>query len=188
IAAQINPGADGARRPPLNLMVGRPAGYRGLDFISYSQAGRAVQAINNPWNAYSEFINLDNSSPDSGAANDRIALRRQSVLDLVREQFDDLKLRGLSSEDQRKLDAHFTAIRSIELQVGAGGLGCGDPALETRARGYENMAARDIERETNYPLIADLQIDILALALACGYTRVGTMHFDRGSGGPTFKW
>ena len=188
IAAQINPGPDGARTPPLNLMVGRPAGYRGLDFISYSEAGRAVQAINNPWNAYSAFINLDNSSPDSGAASDRISRRRQSVLDLVREQFDDLKLRGLSSEDQRKLDAHFTAIRSIEVQVGPGGLGCGDSALETRARGYENMSARDVEREANYPLIADLQVDILALALACGYTRVGTMQFDRGSGGPTFNW
>jgi len=26
------------------------------------------------------------------------------------------------------------------------------------------------------------------MALACGYTRVGTMQFDRGGGGPTFKW
>ena len=24
--------------------------------------------------------------------------------------------------------------------------------------------------------------------LTCGYTRVATMHFDRGSGGPTFRW
>jgi Protein of unknown function (DUF1552) len=188
IAAQINPGSDGARTPPLNLMVGRPAGYRGLDFISYSEAGRAVQAINNPWNAYSEFINLNNSSSDSGAASDRLARRRQSVLDLVRDQFDDLKLTGLSVDDQRKLDAHFTAIRSIEIQVGAGGLSCADGVLQSGARAYENMPSRDIERETNYPVIADLQIEILAIALACGYTRVGTMHFDRGSGGPTFKW
>ena len=187
IAAQINPGAEGARTPPLNLMVGRPGGYKGLDFISYSQGGRAVQAINNPWNAYSEFINLNNSSPDSGAAGDKLARRRQSVLDLVREQFDDLKLQGLSVEDRRKLDQHFTAIRSIEIQAGAG-LSCNDGALETGARPYENMPSRDVERETNYPLIADLQIDILAIALTCGYTRVGTMHFDRGSGGPTFRW
>jgi hypothetical protein len=188
IAAQINPGSEGARTPPLNLMVGRPAGYRGLDFISYSEAGRAVQAINNPWNSYSEFINLNNSSSDSGAASDRLARRRQSVLDLVRDQFDDLKQKGLSVEDQRKLDAHFTAIRSIEIQIGAGGLSCGDGALESGARVYENMPSRDVERETNYPLIADLQVDIMAIALACGYTRVATMQFDRGSGGPTFKW
>jgi hypothetical protein len=188
IAAQLNPGGDGARTPPLNLMVGRPAGYRGLDFISYSEAGRAVRAINNPWNAYSEFINLNNSSPDSGDANARLSRRRQSVLDLVRDQFDDLKRAGLSVADERKLDAHFTAIRAVEVQIGAGGLSCGDTVVEGGARTYENMEPRDVERETNYPVIADLQIEILALALACGYTRVGTMQFDRGSGGPTFKW
>jgi hypothetical protein len=188
IAAQINPGTAGSRTPPLNLMVGRPAGYRGLDFISYSEGGRAVQAINNPWNAYSEFINLNNASPDSGAANDRISRRRQSVLDLVRDQFDELKSKNLSVADQRKLDAHFTAIRSIEVQVGASGLSCNDGALVDAARVYENMDARDVERESNYPTIADLQVDILALALACGYTRVGTLHFDRGGGGPTFRW
>src|SRR5688572_31382091 len=88
IAAQINPGSAGSRTPPLNLMVGRPAGYRGLDFISYSAGGRAVQAINNPWNAYAEFINLNNGSPDAPVASDRLARRRESVLDLVREQFD----------------------------------------------------------------------------------------------------
>jgi hypothetical protein len=188
IAAQINPGTAGSRTPPLNLMVGRPAGYRGLDFISYSAGGRAVQALNNPWNAYSEFINLNNSSPDSGEASDRIARRRQSVLDLVRGQFDDLKLKGLSSADQRKLDAHFTAIRSVEIQAGASGLSCNDGSLVDAARVYEDMPARDVEREDNYPIIADLQVDILALALGCGYTRVGTLHFDRGGGGPTFRW
>jgi hypothetical protein len=188
IAAQINPGAAGSRTPPLNLMVGRPAGYRGLDFISYSEAGRAVQAINNPWNAYSEFINLNNSSAEAPAAGDRLTSRRQSVLDLVRDQFDDLKLKGLSVEDQRKLDAHFTAIRGIEIQVGAGGLSCNDAALGTAAQAYQNMSAQDVQRETNYPLIADLQVDILAMALACGYTRVGTLQFDRGGGGPAFRW
>jgi uncharacterized protein DUF1552 len=188
LAARINPGADGARRPPLNLMVGRPAGFRGLDFISYSEAGRAVAAVNNPWNAYSQFVNLNNSSPDSGAAEDRVGRRRQSVLDLVRDQFDDLKLSGLSSDDRRKLDEHFTAIRSVEIQLGSGGASCSDGALQTAARVYENASGREVEQESQYPLIADLQVEILAMALACDYTRVGTMHFDRGSGGPTFRW
>jgi hypothetical protein len=187
LAARINPGADGARRPPLNLMVGRPAGFRGLDFISYSEAGRAVAAVNNPWNAYSQFVNLNNASPDSGAAEDRVGRRRQSVLDLVRDQFDELKLSGLSSDDRRKLDEHFTAIRSVEVQIGPGGASCSDGALRTAAQVYEN-ASREVEQESQYPLIADLQVEILAMALACDYTRVGTMHFDRGSGGPTFRW
>lgn len=190
LAARINPGADGARRPPLNLMVGRPAGYKGLDYISYSEAGRAVRAINNPWTAYSQFINLAGANTDSnaGAANDRLTRRRQSVLDLVRDQFDDLKLRGLSAEDQRKLDAHFTAVRSVEVQALGGALSCNDPALADAARAFEGMSGQEVEQESQYRLVADVQLDIFALALACDYTRVATMQFDRGGGGPTFRW
>ncbi len=188
LAARINPGPEGARTPPLNLMVGRLAGYRGLDFISYSEAGRAVAGINNPWTAYSQFINLNNASTNAPAASDRLTRRRQSVLDLVRDQFDDLKNRGLSSEDQRKLEAHFTAIRNLEVQITDSAVACNDGTLETGARAFENMARRDLERETNYPRVAELQVEIMALALACDYTRVATLQFDRGSGGPTFRW
>lgn len=190
LAAQINPGSAGSRTPPLTLMVGRPSTYRGLDYISYTEGGRPVAGINNPWNAYAQFINLNNGSTDSGAADDRISRRRQSVLDLVRTQFDDLKLQGLSVADQQKLDAHFTAIRSVELASGqlASGRGCGDGALETRAREFENADERDVQRDPVFPVITDLQVDIMALALACDYTRVATLQLGRGSGGPTYGW
>jgi len=188
IAAQINPGTEGARRPPLNLLVGRPGGYKGLDFSSYSEAGRAVAGINNPWTAYAQFINLNNASPDAAAANDKLTKRRQSVLDLVKAQFDDLKLKGLSSDDQHKLDAHFTAIRNFEIIAGASGLSCGDSTLTTAVQPYQALQKRDVEQNDRYPDITDLNIDILALALACDFTRVATLQFDRGSGGPTFRW
>lgn len=189
LAARLNPGAEGTRTPPLNLMVGRFGGYKGLDFISYSEAGRAVAGINNPWTAYSQFINLNNGSEGASAASDRLTRRRQSVLDLVRDQFDDLQRRGLSVDDRQKLEAHFTAIRSIEVQIGeSGSLSCNDGTLESAARAFENMGQRDLELEANYPVIADLQVDIMALALACDYTRVATLQLDRGSGGPTFTW
>jgi hypothetical protein len=188
IAAAVNPGTDGARRPPLNLMVGRRGNYKGLDYISYSAGGQAVAAVNNPWNAYSEFMNLNSTDPDAGAAQTRILQRRQSVLDLVQTQFDDLKRGPLSSDDKQKLDAHFTAIREIETGMGTTGISCLEAAVQTRAMTYEGMPARTLEMESNYPAVADLQIDILAIAMACDYTRVGTMQFDRGSGGPIFRW
>jgi hypothetical protein len=188
VAARINPGVEGARTPPLNLLVGRPAGYKGLDFSSYSEAGRAVAGINNPWTAYSQFINLGSSAPDASAANDRLTQRRQSVLDLVKQQFDDLKLKGLSADDQHKLDAHFTAIRNFEVVAGASGLSCGDSSLQAAAQPYQSLQKRDIEQNDRYPAITDLQVDILAIALACDFTRVATLQFDRGSGGPTFRW
>jgi hypothetical protein len=170
-------------------MVGRSSRSRGLDYISYSGAGRAVAGIVNPWNAYAELVNLSGGGGDPGAgeAMSRIARRRQSVIDLVGEQFADLKRGPLSADDKRKLDQHFTAVREIETGMTGAGLGCLDPALGTSVAGFEGQT-REVEQEAQYPAVADLQLDIYALALACGHTRVATMQFDRGAGGPTFRW
>lgn len=193
LAAKINPGPDGARRPPLNLMVGKPAGYKGLDYISYRGAGDAVAAVNNPWNAYAEFMNLGGPKPSGSAAENLVSIRRKSVLDVVSQQFSELKNGPLSAADKNKLDAHFTKIRELEQQMTETVKSCGTDALSERARAYQLSGAASerrpkAEQENEYPAVADLQIDILALALACDFTRVATLQFDRGSGGPTFKW
>ncbi|MDQ2643644.1 MAG: DUF1552 domain-containing protein [Myxococcota bacterium] len=187
LAAAINPGSEGSRRAPLNLMVGRSSRSRGVDYISYSGAGRAVAGIVNPWNAYAEFVNLNGGGAEADEAMRRISERRQSVLDLVNEQFADLKRGPLSADDQRKLDAHLTAIREIELGLGGSGLSCLDSTLRDAAQKFEGRG-KEVEQEANYPVIADLQVDIYAVALACGFTRVATLQFDRGAGGPTFRW
>lgn len=189
IAREINPGSAGARRPPLNLMVGYSANYKGLDFISYSGPGAAVQAINNPWTAYKQFMNLGMSMA-SQEAELRIKNRRQSVLDLVSEQFDDLKRGPLSKSDKDKLDQHFSFIRDLEQNMSAGLVSCLDEGVKSAAQAYQDRGeGEDFDGQyDDYVELTDLQLDIYALALACDYTRVVTFHFDRGSGGPTFKW
>lgn len=187
LARQINPGSEGARRPALNLMVGNQTADAGLGYISYSGPGQAVQALNNPWNAYSELIGLAAQSGGSEEARERLTAKRQSVMDLVRGQFDRLRGASLSSDDRQKLDAHFTAIREVEVRLASTGVACTDSGIEQLAEQYRGNPEL-AESEENYPAIADLQVDIYALALACDVTRVATLHFDRGSGGPTFRW
>jgi len=187
LAQAINPGTEGARRPALNLMVGRPAGVAGLDYVSYSGSSQAIAAVNNPWDAYASLVALNGSTSDSAEARARVQRKRESVLDLVRTQFDRLRQLPLSVNDREKLDLHFTAVREVEVQLSATGLACVDADLETRATPFQGNTAFATE-EPQYPLVADLQLDIYALALACDMTRVATMHFDRGSGGPTFRW
>jgi hypothetical protein len=187
LAPLINPGPEGARRPPLNLWVGKPGHYHALDYISYSAAGQAVAALNNPWDAYASVVGLDGAGEGSAEARARILTRRQSVLDLVQQRLEQLRRLPLSSADQQKLDMHFTAVREVEARVSATGLACTDAGLEARAQGYRGKPDLILEN-AEYPLIADIQVDLFALALACDMTRVVTLHFDRGSGGPTFKW
>lgn len=187
LSQSINPGPEGARRQPLNLWVGRPGNSGGLDYISYSGAGRAIAAINNPWDAYASLVSLNTVTDQSAEARDRILAKRQSVLDLVQTQFDRLRRLPLSIDDKQKLDMHFTAVREVEVQVSGTGLACLDPGIATAAMPFQGNTAFAME-EPQYPAVADLQTDIFALALACDMTRVATLHFDRGSGGPTFRW
>ncbi len=187
LAKAINPGREGGRRPPLNLWVGKPGNYKSLDYISYSAPGQAVAGINNPWDAYAALMGISTGVEGSAEARARILGRRQSVLDLVQGRLEQLRQLPLSQADREKLDMHFTAVREVELQVSATGLSCLDPDMETRARAYQGKPTLVVENE-HYPAIADLQIDLFALAFACDMTRVATLHFDRGSGGPTFKW
>jgi hypothetical protein len=182
LAKAVNPGG----RPALNLLVGNGGGD-GLAYTSYSAPGMAIAGINNPWNAYADFMNLGGTAAGASDAADRVQRRRQSVLDLVKDQFDDLKRGPLSADDKAKLDAHFTAIRTIETTMTTGGLACADSDVSTRASKYDG-AGRAVQDQAEYPTIADLQVDIYALALACDATRVATLQFDRGAGGPIFKW
>lgn len=191
LAQSINPGSEGSRRPPLNLMVGRLGRYRGMDYISYTGDGRAVAGINNPFNAYADFMNLGGSTSTPSEATDRVGRRRQSVLDLVEEQFRQLDSAPLSLSDRQKLDAHFTAIRELEgTMTGPNApvqlLGCNDAELAGRTAAYEGEELQNRERE--YPVLADLMVDILAIALACDAQRVGTVQFGSGAGGPIFRW
>lgn len=191
IAQAINPGSDGARTPPLTLRVGPPGNYRGLDYISYTGPAKAVAAIHNPWNAYADFMNLGGTAETPSEATDRVGRRRESVLDLVREQFQSLKGMPLSQADKDKLDAHLTAVRSLEQTVTdptlpGGGLSCSDAGLVTQLDKYKGEKVA--EQATEYPFIADLQVDIMAIALACDATRVATLQFGSGSGGPIFSW
>ena len=136
-------------------MVGRPAGVAGLDYVSYSGSSQAIAAVNNPWDAYASLVALNGSTSDSAEARARVQRKRESVLDLVRTQFDRLRQLPLSVNDREKLDLHFTAVREVEVQLSATGLACVDADLETRATPFQGNTAFATE-EPQYPLVADL--------------------------------
>jgi hypothetical protein len=198
LAAAVNPGTDGARRPPLTLRVGRTGEYKGLGYISYTGAGQAVAGIANPWSAYADLMNLGGGGGTGvPEAEGSVALRRQSVIDLVQEQFTLMQNGPLSASDRQKLEQHLTAIRALETSMTTpGALGCNDASIAERAMVYSESGGEDDEfggfalhtQESEYNAVSNLQLDILAMALACDATRVATMQFDNGSGGPTFAW
>jgi len=181
IAKAINPGGKNA----FNLMVG----YRAKDVLgtfSYVAAGQQASPFQDPWKAFKDWVAAGTTT--GGTMVDRAAMRRKSVLDLVKTEFDALKGNpAVSKQDRDKLDLHFSTIRDVETGMGAMGLPmCNLPA----ARQSEIMAvnASTVTRDTEYEKIGGMMMDVMALALACDYNRVVTLQWGSGAGGPIFSW
>jgi hypothetical protein len=181
IAKSINPGGKG----PLNLMVG----YRANDVLgSFSYTGPGQQAIpfQDPWKAFKDWSGAGTMS--GGSVMDRLAMRRQSVLDAVKDDLDALKNeRVISAADRQKLDMHLTSIRGLETTMMASGvIGCALPSARTQ----EIMAIdpKTVTLASEYAKIGGMLLDVMALALACDQNRVSTIQWGSGAAGPIFSW
>ncbi|MBV1859890.1 MAG: DUF1552 domain-containing protein, partial [Nannocystaceae bacterium] len=169
--------------PALNLQVGR-GGSGVTGFISYRGPEQPVVNETNPWLAYQDLMGLEGLDD---LALQRLIARRQSVLDLVNEDFDRLRNNDLSSADRAKLDMHLTAIRDLEIDMGGAGL---VPCVLPDARQAELQALdpETVENDGLYPTVGRMMMDVVALAIACGSTRAATLQWGSGAGGPIFTW
>ena len=103
----------------------------------------------------------------------------QSILDFVRGDVSRLRPRWAPAE-QQKLDQHLTSLRELEKQLqpiaaasaGAasrcGGAVAPDASKFPKLKGYNGG-------EPYFDAITDVQIDLLAQAIACDITRFGTL-------------
>jgi hypothetical protein len=179
IASQLNEGGT----PALNLHVGyRYEGTNGV--VSYLGANSPAVGETNPWLAYQDLMGLSNL--DEGALA-RLTARRESVLDLVEQDFTRLKSIDLSQNDRDKLDMHLTAIRDLETDMGEAGL---IPCMFDDARTAEIQAldGQNVEDDSMYRTVGMMHMDIIALALACGANSAATLMWGSEAGGPVFTW
>src|SRR5215831_7174246 len=88
--------------------------------------------------------------------------RKQNVLDLVRDDFQDLNA-ALGKQDQIRMDEHLASVRDLERSIAS--------LPPEYARVSEPEEGGDVK---DYPRIARLQTDLLVHALASRQTRVAT--------------
>ncbi len=176
-AQRINPNGKQA----LTAMVGYRANNQ-LGYVSFSGSNSPVTGENNPWLIFQDLMGIGNISEE---AKMRIATRRQSVLDLVEDDFS--QLQSLGKEDALKVEMHLDSIRDLELEMaGSGLIECSlDPA---RAAEIEALNPDTVATDAEYKKIGQMQMDIMAMALACGATNVGSLQWGSGAGGPIFTW
>ncbi len=157
-------------------------GVRALDNdvqgrISYAGAGQPLPPINKPSEVFNRLFSTLGASAGS---IDALRASRRSVLDTVQSQFSTLSLE-LSPEDRAKLDAHLTLVRDAEQRLTA----TSNPALcSAPGRPLE----LDPASEGDMPLIADLELDLLAAAFACDLTRVASYQISTSLNRIAYPW
>jgi hypothetical protein len=108
----------------------------------------------------------------------RLSLRR-SVLDHTARDLEVLRGR-LGSAERNKLEGHTTALREYEMRLSAAPSTCARPS--PFAMGIDVMA------EDNVPVLTELMLDLVAVALGCNLTRIVTFQFGYCGNQWRYRW
>jgi hypothetical protein len=143
--------------------------------MSWKGAGQRVDPIFSPTSAFqSLFSNFTPTDPASVRAAQAALAQRKSVLDLV-DWNSQRVLPTLGSADQLRLQAHFDAIRDLEMRIASMPVPMGacvkpatPPSDPSIGSGYSNEEQR-----------AQTMAGILAMALACDLTRSATFQLTQ---------
>jgi hypothetical protein len=136
-----------------------PGGGLYNDRPSWRGAGAPVSQETDPQALFD--LAFAGSGIDTGALA-RLRERRQSVLDFVMSDIDDLD-RRLGADDRARIDQHLTAVRELERNVAAlRELTCSLPARPGATPEDDSMLG---DR-------ANLLVDLVVMALRCDVTRV----------------
>ncbi len=110
--------------------------------------------------------------------DENLAARRQSVLDLSREEVGTLR-ENLGAEERILLDAHLAGLEAVERSL-SGESTCESPAAP-------DLSASALSNDT-FPEVAKAQLDLAVLALACGSTNVASVQLSHTVGPTVFTW
>lgn len=107
--------------------------------------------------------------------------RHKSILDAVGGEY--ARIGGqLGSADKQRLDAHLTAVREIETRLTTNlvenNAACSDPKVPS-------VAAQSNDA---FPSVGGIQMDLMAMALACDLTRVASLQWSRSVSQVRFTW
>src|SRR5690606_32392238 len=79
--------------------------------ISYRGPERQAPAESNPYRAYRAMMGVGaGAPPEDDEVTERLVRRRQSVIDMASEEFEELGRIELSRADRDKLEQHFSLI------------------------------------------------------------------------------
>jgi hypothetical protein len=137
--------------------------------MSYTGSDQPVANETSPYSIF-DLVFSELGADPLGLA--QLKARRQSVLDAVGDQLAALKGK-VGSVDEVKLAQHLDAVRDLEIRLdnpgGELGGACQLPSTGTPINLNDPMS---------YPVLGQLHMDLLSMALACDMTRVCTLQWS----------
>jgi hypothetical protein len=165
----ISQALDEPGTEPVSLYAGATSSFLG-DVILYRAAQERRAGERNPLNAYMRLFGMDMPSGGGGGpdpAAQALALQRKSVNDMIRGQMQALLSSPvLSAPDRLRLDAHFQAIRDIEVEMPTVGCQFSEPG--------------EVDTD-NLDQVIHTHMDIIAMAMACGKSHAATLNIGNGN-------
>jgi hypothetical protein len=170
--------------------IGAATKFRSLEFgvqlggadvmhrMSYLGSNQPIPPEEDPAAAFGRIFADINAGADE---TQKLAAHRATVLDAIGDDYTRL-MKKLGSDDRRKVEQHLASIRDIEsrlTQTSAPGAACAPIAPK---------ASYDLTNFDDFPVIGKLQMDVLAMALACDMTRVCSLQWSGGKNRHTFNW
>ena len=143
-------------------------------YLSFDEDGDIRSAQDNPLRLFEQVVG--NTSANTGSAG-ALNTRRKFLNDKLRNQFETLeKSTSLSSGDKLKLEAHRSLIQDLEVKL----CRLDDEDLKSKLDGAGEWFSKDDRRME----VAELHLQVMTLAVACGHTYAGTLQvgtlFGRG--------
>lgn len=169
--------------PSLELGIRATAAeVRGRMF--YKSAGNPVPPVNDPQQVWSRMFWGSDGDPDARLVQ---MDKRRSVLDSVQAQFASLNPQ-LSPADRQRLDAHQVMVREMELRLELAAAASGGSEPELACPKPPNPGSIAFDDAGSMPLVAQLQMQLLALAFSCDLTRVGSVTFSSAINDIGYPW
>jgi Protein of unknown function (DUF1552) len=160
-----------AGQEPLTLRSGPRSGYLD-DVLSYRGPSDRRTAEQSPYNAYKALFGVEDGT---ASEQELLKTRRTSVNDFIRGELGTLLQNSkLSKDDRQRLEHHQQAIRDLET-----GLTCKLPP-EILAP-IAKLTSKDSLGNDLVDDVTHMQMQVIALAVACGLSRAATLQVGNGN-------
>ena len=143
--------------------------------ISYGAGGEPLSKLIDPVKAFDQLFRgvIVGDDPAAIAEARRQQRLGKSLLDFVRADLG--RLRGrLAGEERQKLDQHLDGLRDVEKQLAAPSAATSHCAVPGRPSAFPKVMRED-GAAPYFDAITEVQIELLAQAIACDITRFGTL-------------